>query len=329
MKKIIVLFSLLISFLFSFSSRNSTDNKDAQLLNQEGRCDKENSIVNITTANNVINASGFIMFETTSYFYVATSSAHYDENYKYEIVFNDYSRKQASIVGVANMDKVLVLKVEKANIEACPIKFSKSSYIEIGENVTIVGKHNYKTIVVNTFINSVGVCTNCNQETYKLYYHSIITEDMPLYFIGSGVFDYNGHLLGMINGRDETYKFGNTMLDVDKLYAICYNLINKGKYNKNYIEYNLLDVNSLTNYEKYLYSLDEGLTSGVLVSSVHYLNYLFGGLNQGMVILAVNDVPISNCYKLDIELSKYKKGSRVSLTVLTINNKYKIYRVKI
>ena len=95
------------------------------------------------------------------------------------------------------------------------------------------------------------------------------------------------------------------------------------------IKYNLLDVNSLTNHEKYLYSLDEGITNGVLVSSVHYLNYIIGGLNQGMVILKVNNVKVDNKYELDNELGKYLKGSKVTILIKTIHNTYRNYRIKL
>ena len=275
----------------------------------------------------MISVSGFIVYSDSSYTYIATSLQHYNDKYNYEVIFSDYSRYAASVKGVANEDQLLLLEVKSSN--RCVVEYSKSSLLDKLERVDLIGMYKYQLVQAEIFVNDIGVCKNCNEETYKKYYYSLLSGDVNDYLIGSGVFNKAGQLVGMIEERLSDYNQGLAMLDVDKIYVICYHLINSGKYDKNYIKYNLLDVNSLTKHEKYLYSLDEELTDGVLISSIHYLNYFVGGMNQGMVISKVNNVKVKNSYELDMEFSKYRKGSVVKLTVIKTSGKYKVYNVKL
>ena len=332
MKKVILMFNLFATFLFSFSMPMKTENEKMKISTNtlsDNTCLYNDSIVNITTASNLINVSGFAILQDENYVYFATSYTHYNKAYHYEVVLNDYTRVQAEVVGYAKEDEVLIFKAIKKQNNYCTVKFAKSEYMDVYEEIIIAGKSNYKDSIAKSVISAIGVCKNCTEETYKNYYYTLLMVDLPSYLIGAGVFDNQGALMGMILNYASEFKLGVKMLDVNKLYAITYNLINYGEYNKNYIKYNLLDVNSLTNHDKYLYSLDEEVTEGVLVSSVHYLNYIVGGLNQGMVILAVNNVKITDKYQLDNELAKYEDGNRVNLLVRTLFGSYKEYSVKL
>ena len=91
----------------------------------------------------------------------------------------------------------------------------------------------------------------------------------------------------------------------------------------------MLNVSELTQREKYLYSVSDEVSRGVVVTSLHYINYFTFGLNQGMVILAVNGVEINDTFDFDYEISKYKKGSYLDLKVRTIVGLYRTIKVKI
>ena len=329
MIKIVLVCNLLLSLLFSFSSSKTQEVDNVQLLNNVNEeCDVYDTLVNITTKNNLINVSGIIITKTSNSVYIATSYKNYNKGYNYEIVFSDYSRYEASVVGVAIEDEILILKVETTQ-NYCVVNYSRSELIDKGEQVEIWGKYLYNVVGASASVDEVGVCKNCQEETYKRYYFSRLSIELEDYFLGAGVFDKRGQLLGMITYKTDRYDDAVSLLDVNKLVNISFNIINTGKYEKNYIKYNLLNVNSLTNEQKYLYSLDKDMTQGVLVSSIHYLNYFIGGLNQGMIILEVEGIKVKDHYELDSELAKYKKGSKVELKIRLISGRDKIYRVKI
>lgn len=331
MKKIILVFSILVSFLFSFSTNVvKQENPPMNLLrNETNECEINDSIVSVKISNKQNKVSGFIVYQDIEYAYIVTSYKHYKLGVEYTITFSDNQEKKAMILGTINREEIVLLKVKRENRMYCPVTLSKSEYIDVLEDVSVVGVNNSDIETKKGYVSLVGVCKNCNEDSYKRYYETIINVDIEDNLIGAGVFDQGNQLLGVITNKKDYFNHTANMLDVDTLSSICYKLINYGKYKKNYIKYNLLDVNSLTNHEKYLYSLDEEITEGVLVSSIHYLNYIKGGLNQGMIILSINDKRVKSCYEFDNELAKYHKGSYVNLVVKTITNRYKSYRVKI
>ena len=67
----------------------------------------------------------------------------------------------------------------------------------------------------------------------------------------------------------------------------------------------------------------------VVITTFKPFNYLFGGLNQGMVIVAVNGVEIKNKYELDKQLARYKKGDNVCLKVIKKDGKKAFYHVEV
>jgi len=75
--------------------------------------------------------------------------------------------------------------------------------------------------------------------------------------------------------------------------------------------------------------VNKNVSYGVVITTFKPFNYVFGGLNQGMVIQAVNSVVVKNSYELDNQLSRYKKGDTVCLSVIKKNGKTAYYYVKV
>mgnify|MGYP003305665993 CR=1 FL=1 len=102
MKKIALLVNLFSTLLFSFSTNTNIEKQETKIqarLLEDTSCDYQDSLVTITTASNLMQASGVIIEEDSNYVYIATSYENYDKAYHYEVVFNDYSREKAEIVG--------------------------------------------------------------------------------------------------------------------------------------------------------------------------------------------------------------------------------------
>ena len=97
----------------------------------------------------------------------------------------------------------------------------------------------------------------------------------------------------------------------------------------NYIKYNLVDYNGLGYGKKESYGVNKSVSSGVVVKTFKPLNYIFGGLNQGMVIVAINGIEIKNSYELDKQLIRYEKNDNVCLKVIKKNGKVAFYHTKV
>ena len=333
MKKILLMCNLFfIVLISSFSvnkSQNYYPNSHVNLLsNEDESCQEYDYIVNITTQQNLISGSGIVVYKENGYIYAATSATYYNDTYNYEIVLNDYRRVKASVVGIASEDEILLLRAAIGTNSFCLPRFYKTEFIKKLQKVKLLGKYHYSNIKTSTYINNVGVMRNNEDEGFKRYFYTFISDDVEDYFIGSAMFDSSSQLMGLVVSRDADSRNGLRVVDIDKLIAICEDLISFGSYQKKYLKADLVNVNSLTDHDKYLYSV-EGLNDGVLVTSIHYLNYLFGGLNQGMVILSVNGNNINSIYELDNILLNYRIGDIIYVKIRAITGNYRTIKIKL
>ena len=102
-----------------------------------------------------------------------------------------------------------------------------------------------------------------------------------------------------------------------------------GNYEINYIEYNIIDYALLSSRVKESYGVSDVVNYGVVISTFRPLHYVFGGLNQGMTIVAVNGIEIKDSYQLDKQFSRYEKGDSVCLKVIKKNSKEAFYYVEV
>jgi len=87
--------------------------------------------------------------------------------------------------------------------------------------------------------------------------------------------------------------------------------------------------NELYESMKDYYSVSGNANRGVVVTTFSPFKFLFGGLNQGMVIVAVNGVGINSMYELDKQFSRYEKGDSVCLKVIKKNGKESFFYVEL
>ena len=78
-----------------------------------------------------------------------------------------------------------------------------------------------------------------------------------------------------------------------------------------------------------IYGVNKNVEFGVVITTFKPFNYLFGGLNQGFVIVAVNGVEVKNKYELDSQLARYEKKDNVCLKVIKKDGKTSFYHVKV
>ena len=336
MKKVLIaLCSLIMCFLITCTSPLITITTDTYLLTSDdvimprAICSSRDSIVSILDTGGNVSASGVTIYKSGNEYYIATTYTIYNPEYVYEIVFGDYARYEASVLGYSEHDGVLIFKTIVREKNYCIANTSGNLKTYVGDKVDVFAKDNFQDAYAQTYVNVVGVCKNCGEETYKNYFYSRITLEMEENFLGAGIFNLNGKFVGMTSYYLEDYKYGIAFIDSNRILDIITKFVHTGKYEKNYIKYNLLNVYDLTEREKYLYSVSDEVSRGVLVSSLHYVNYFTLGLNQGMVILSVNGQDIDDVFEFDYEISKYKKGSYLDLKVRTIVGLYRTIKVKI
>lgn len=324
MKKLLLVISLLIPLL---SSQIKISNVSAEDGVENTECDSDLSIVRIVDNYNAYKGNGFVYKVDNNYSYIVTTSSIISDVNSYGIIYNNGSYKKAMLLGVDSYNEVAVFRTSKEKEVLGVCKYN-SNYLYKGQLHYLKGYLDLET----SFFRKVNL-----SQVGDLYYSknhinvfkSALQDDGGIILNGTPVFDELNRLVGMVNGFDANMQGLVYMVDSNKIFKIADSIVKTGNYEINYIKYSLVDYGSLSSSLKDSYGVNSDVKSGVVVVTFKPLNYVFGGLNQGMVIVAVNGVEINSVYDFDRQLSRYEKGDSVCLKVIKTNGKVAFYYVEI
>ena len=327
MKRALLVFSLILSLLFAGAS--FVPAKADELNNNENTsCNNpQGSIVRIMNIYGVFKSNGFVYKVDDKYTYIIGSSEIVNKTNNYKVMYKNGNEKNAIILGNDSYNQIAVLRTEKES-DIKPVCFANIKYIYKGQQNYLYGYYD-----INNEFYLKTILSNIGQEIYKTkhisVYKSVIQTEGGIAIRGSGVFDELNRLIGMVTDYDEEFIGTSYIVDSNKLLKVANSIVETGKYNINYIKYNLEDYNGLSSVLKKNYGVNKNVTSGVVITTFKPFNYLFGGLNQGFVIVAVNGVEIKNKYELDAQLARYEKKDNVCLKVIKKDGKTAFYHVKV
>lgn len=327
MKKFLLIISVIFSLLFSSTNIQLTsaeEIKNSEITN----CGKiENEIIRITNKYGVFVGNGFVYKVNDEDAYIITSDKLVLSDKDNKVIYSDGTRKDVSIFGKNSYNGVMILKTIKAN-NVKGVCLSDSYLFMPGQSNILYGySDNDNLYVEKTFFNKQGVLVY--KKDYINVYKSIIQAKYENYKEGMAVVDELGNLVGMISGNTTKLNENSFIVEVNKLTKIADSIVKSRIYQINYIKYSLEDYGSLDYYSLDSYKVNKDVSYGVVITTFKPFNYIFGGLNQGMVIQAVNSVMVKNGYELDNQLSRYKKGDTVCLSVIKRNGKTAYYYVKV
>ena len=325
MKKILLLFSLIVPLMFNGTT--IVESKAEDLSYNNTNCgNPQNSIVRVLNKYDVFVSNGFVYKVDDGYSYIITSS-NIEKKKEYKIYYQNGQVKNANVVGVDNYNGVVIIKTQKED-SIKPVCFADSNYIYKGQLNYAHGYYdNSKQFLIKTNLSQVG--DFYTKKGYVNIYKSIIEIEGTEEIRGTAIFDELDRVIGMITSFNDLFEGGSFITESNKLLKIADSIVKTGKYNVNYIKYNLEDYSGLSSVVKKSYGVSKKVESGVVITTFKPFNYLFGGLNQGMVIVAVNGVKIKNKYELDKQLARYKKGDNVCLKVIKKDGKKAFYHVEV
>jgi len=326
MKKIILLFSLIVPLFFNSTSIIGSEGMEFE--QEDSMCDNpQNSTVRIINNYDFLKSNGIVYKVDNLYSYIITTSDIINKNNNFKVIYNNGKIKEAKVLGYDKNNQVSVLKAEKEK-DVNPVCFANSDYIYKGQLNYVYGYSNTSTqLYLKTALSQVGALYSNSK--YMNIYKSIVDIQGSEKLKGVGVFDELNRLIGMITGFDSDLVGGSYITESNRLLKIADSIVKTGKYNVNYIKYSLVDYSGLGPAMKKNYDVSSKANSGVVIATFKPFNYLFGGLNQGMVIVAVNGIEIKNMYELDKQLARYEKNDNVCLKVIKKNGKIAFYHVKV
>ena len=286
-----------------------------------------NSIVKIVNNYNVFSGNGVVYKTDDNYMYVVTSSKIVTDSNNYNVIYSNGIYKNSIVLGIDEYNEIAVFRTEKVDgiLQTC---LANSNFVDKGEVNYLVG-YGDKDIefAISANVSMVGYMYSNNN--YKKIYKNVLKTKGNERLKGTGAFDSLGRLSGIVTGYNKKAINEVYICDVNRIVKIADSIVKTGNYEINYIIYSIVDLSSLSSELRSSYEVSEKNEFGVVIETFKPINYLFGGLNQGMVIISVNGIKINNCFELDNQLIRYKKGSKVCLEVVKKNGKHVYYYVTI
>ena len=323
MKKLLLIvsfFAMLLSNCFKLDIVEASSEEVVQECSE-----KYDSIVRIVDNYNVFRGNGVVYKIDEEYMYIITSSFIVSDSLNFGAIFENEQYERAIILGEDKVNEIAVFRTNKIN-NILPACFANSNYIEKGEIQELRGYLDKDvSFYGKTIVSNVG--ENVAKNGYINIYKNVLDITISEELLGIVSFDRLGRVSGIVSGIKE---YGGTyVVESNRALKIADSIVKSGKYDANYIKYSVVDYNSLSNGLKSSYGVNKNVKNGVVIVTFKPLAFLFGGLNQGMTIVAVNGVYVNNGYEMDKQLLRYNKGSKVCLKVIKTNGKEKYYFVEI
>lgn len=327
MKKLLLVISLLIPFLYSPVNVDVKAQENDNFFSSEQCSEFKNSVVKIVNNYDVFSGNGFVYKTDDDYMYIVTTSKILNRTSSFRVIYYDNEYRDAVLLGYDANNEIAVFKTDKVE-NVTGVCFADSNYSYVGQTNYLYGYSNKENdFFMKTYLNKKGYLHSTNN--YINVYKNIIQLKGNDVFSGVGVFDKYNRLVGMISGYNDDLLGHSFVVESNKVIKIVDSIVKTGNYNINYIKYRLVDYGNLSISLKKSYRVSDKVDSGVVVVTFKPLKYIFGGLNQGMVIVAVNGVDVKNGYELDKQLMRYDKNSKLCFKVIKSNGKQDVYYLKV
>lgn len=322
MKKLLLIISF---FVILVSNCLKLDVVEASSDEKIEKCSQDySSIVRIVDNYNTFRGNGVVYKISDEYMYIVTSSFVVSDSLNFNIIFENGQYESSIILGNDEINSVAVFRTKKVS-GVLPACFADSDYIDKGEIQYLVGYLDKNvSLYTRAIVSNVGEIIDKNG--YVNVYKNVLDIKMGENLLGIASFDGLGRISGIVSGVEEERSY---LVESDRVLKIADSIVKSGKYEANYIKYSVVDYSSLNSSLKKKYGVNESVNKGVVVVTFKPFAFLFGGLNQGMTIVAVNGVEINNTYEMDKQLLRYNKGSTVCLKVIKTSGSEKYYFVEI
>jgi serine protease Do len=261
------------------------------------------------------SGSGVIISEDG---YIVTNNHVVNGSDKIEVTLNDKRTYEAELIGTDASTDVALIKIKEKGLPFLP--YGNSDAVRIGEWALAIGNpFNLNSTVTAGIISAKGRnnILNGNQRPIE----SFIQTDAAVNPGNSGgaLVNTDGELIGIntaiasSNGAFQGYSFAVPVNIVKKIVS---DLVEFGAVQRAYIGVSIQDIDAKFASQKNLKQLNgvfvNGLSAGGSAEDA--------GVKEGDVITRVHDVPVSSVSELQEQVSRYRPGDKVNVTVVR-NNK--------
>jgi serine protease Do len=265
------------------------------------------------------SGSGVIISEDG---YIVTNNHVVNGATTIEVTLNDKRTYNAELIGADASTDVALLKIKEKQLPF--LNYGNSDGVKVGEWALAVGNpFNLYSTVTAGIISAKGRNNILNGNTRPI--ESFIQTDAAVNPGNSGgaLVNTSGELIGINtaiasnNGAYQGYSFAVPVNIVKKVVS---DLVEFGTVQRAYIGVSIKDIDAKFAAEKNLKKLRgiyvDGLTEG---GSAHD-----AGIREGDVIVTVHDVAVNSVSELQEQISRYRPGDKINVTVLRNNTEVNI-----
>jgi len=245
--------------------------------------------------------------------YIVTNNHVIDRSDDIEVVLNDKRSFKAKLVGTDPTTDIALLKIDEKNLPF--LRYGDSDKVRVGEWVLAVGNpFNLTSTITAGIVSAKARNINILNDRYAI--ESFIQTDAAVNRGNSGgaLVDLKGELVGIntaIASSTGFYSGYSFAVPVNIVKKIVSDILEFGEVQRGFIGVSIRTVDASLAEEK---GLDK--VKGVYVESLTDDGAAKdAGMKDGDVIVKVGDIIVNTSSELQEQISKYRPGNKVAITV--------------
>ncbi|MCH5240531.1 MAG: trypsin-like peptidase domain-containing protein [Muribaculaceae bacterium] len=263
--------------------------------------------------------SGVILSEDG---YIVTNNHVIDGADKLEVLLNDNSTYEATVVGTDEATDLALIKIDAKGLS--PITFGDSEAVKIGEWVLAVGNpFGFNSTVTAGIVSAKARSLSNTSRNGRMGIESFIQTDAALNPGNSGgaLVNLKGELIGInsaIYSNTGSYSGFSFAIPTSIVKKVMVDLMQYGTVQRAVLGCAVTELDAKLAKEKDI----TAVKSGLLVREVNDRSTAMElGLKENDVITAINGVDVQSFPQLVEQLSKYRPGDQISVTYYRNNKK--------
>ncbi|MDE5713021.1 MAG: Do family serine endopeptidase [Muribaculaceae bacterium] len=254
--------------------------------------------------------------------YIVTNNHVIDGADKLEVLLNDNSTYEASVIGTDEATDLALIKIDAEKLS--PITFGDSEQLKIGEWVLAVGNpFGFNSTVTAGIVSAKARSLGQNGRNGKMGMESYIQTDAALNPGNSGgaLVNLKGELIGVnsaIYSNTGSYSGFSFAIPSTIVKKVMTDLRQYGTVQRAVLGCTVAELDAKI-------AKDQGVTAvkaGLIVDAVTDRSTAKElGLQKGDVITAINDVEVHNFAQLVEQLGKFRPGEKITVTFYRNNTK--------
>ena len=263
--------------------------------------------------------SGVILSEDG---YIVTNNHVIDGAEKLEVLLNDNSTYEATVIGTDEATDLALIKIDASGLSA--ITFGDSEAVKIGEWVLAVGNpFGFNSTVTAGIVSAKARSLGQNSRNGRMGIESFIQTDAALNPGNSGgaLVNLKGELIGInsaIYSNTGSYSGFSFAIPTSIVKKVMVDLMQYGSVQRAVLGCSVTELDAKLAKEKDI----TAVKSGLLVREVNDRSTAMElGLKENDVITAINGVDVQNFAQLVEQLNKYRPGDQITVTYYRNNKK--------